>query len=512
MRLVGIGLLAYLLISLALLFSKFSIYDQGKEFISEFIDGPSLVFETIAIEEAGEFFQTKIEREKSFEPIILSGLPDYHRTAFHLPKDVRPKSGYLQIDITFQVSPHVNGSLRVSIDNTKRGEILLPTGLVKKSLRIPLAPKELIREMLVVSISMFGTGKNTTCNIDDGVEAIAEIETTSAIFIETESELESVSDRLKKWGKIAHVSWPKTLSPQNSLMRLVAMTKFRQTGQNLLLASTHSKAAFKTDELNEASQIYNDNEKVFPGNSNSVDLVTQTSNKGVRRFHRKNIWRHSYNVLNDGNGELLNSLDLELLLSRQLSDEFWIISVTLNKHIVLQDHFTSKGGTYNKLVELPRKYQETFNSIEISVSSSNNPEDICEYGPELMAELLPSTKLNLGKLKYSDPLIVLKSYLKTATKLTIGLDETLEPTEAYEASELLASILPKTTKLVPVMDGAQIIVGKSRKPDENSNFVFRDQTSMQISAELANSTSAKRIDGLHLKVQLDQQKAELQNE
>jgi len=183
MRMIGIGLMGFLLAGVALLLSTMNILEKGQRYVSELTDGPQLIFEDRKAVQRTDEHKAVVFRSGPNHPIILSGLPAYQGVAFALPVDARPTSGYLQIDVTSQVLEGVEGVLRISIDNARRGEMLLRPGEVGRSLQIPLSPTDFAGDQLVVSFSLQGTSARSYCSSDDGFEAIVEIETTSAVYL-----------------------------------------------------------------------------------------------------------------------------------------------------------------------------------------------------------------------------------------------------------------------------------------------------------------------------------------
>ena len=228
MRMIGIGLMGFLLAGVALLLSTMNFWDKAQWALQTKINGPQLVFEIPSALPASNENIAVIARSNPHHAVILSGLPAYQGITFNLPLNARPTSGYLQIDATLQVLSGVEGVLRVSIDNVRRGEMLLHPGEAGRSLQVPLSPTELAREQLVVSFSLQGDGPSAQCPTDTGYAAIVEIETTSAVHLTLDRPIASVTDRVNAWGGVVRVGWPKWLNPAEQARRLVLATQFKQ--------------------------------------------------------------------------------------------------------------------------------------------------------------------------------------------------------------------------------------------------------------------------------------------
>ena len=125
---IGIGLMGFLLAGVALLLSTMNLWERAQWAVQTKINGPQLVFETPAATPVSDQDTAVVSRSNPDLSVILSGLPAYQSVTFDLPLNARPTSGYLQIDATLQVLAGVEGVLRVSIDNVRRGEMLLHPG------------------------------------------------------------------------------------------------------------------------------------------------------------------------------------------------------------------------------------------------------------------------------------------------------------------------------------------------------------------------------------------------
>ena len=288
MRMIGIGLLGFLLAGIALLLSTMNILENGKRYVREITTGPQLVFEHRTPALADGSHTAILSRTNSDHPVILSGFPAYQSVAFTLPVDARPTSGYLQIKATSQVLDGVEGVLRISIHNTRRGEMLLRPGEAGRALQIPLSPTDLAGPQLVVSFSLQGTGPQRQCAPDDGVAAVVEIETTSAVYLTLDGPLSSVGDRVRAWGDMVRVGWPHWLKEEEQLRRLVLATQLSRRGVTAVFQPSERDQALSTKDLRDLLET-------VPGQvqavSNGGRFAWSGANAGMRRFHRKAVWR-----------------------------------------------------------------------------------------------------------------------------------------------------------------------------------------------------------------------------
>ena len=384
--------------------------------------GPQLVFEADIPEPTNQQRSAMVFRASADKPIILSGLPAYQSAAFFMPIDARPTSGHLQIDATVQALTGVESVLRVSIGNVKRAELLLRPGEAGRSLQIQLTEQDIARERLVVSFSLQGEGPHTPCGSDEGVEAIVEIETTSAIHLELESPLDTPRDQVLSRGRTATIGWqtgsyPSSLLAARDLLLAGIAPRFDETGLN-------------AEQGTEAARFFARTAPDLPY-AWSAALDDDASTFGMRRFHRSHSWRVRYDMFEALDTRFPGQLDLNMKLGQMMGDTSWHVVVTLNgRH--LHDVY-SKGGLLRLSLPLDARIQGRVNAIDIRASASHNTPNRCERGPELIAEIEQSTRLLPGDRYFTSPLAALFEMLGEGWNLTSG---ELSKAEAVIATEL----------------------------------------------------------------------------
>ncbi len=458
MRMIGIGLMGFLLAGVALLLSTMNILEKGQRYVSELTQGPQLVFEDRTALPAADTHTAVVYRSNPHQPVILSGLPAYQGVAFNMPMDARPTSGYLQIDATLQVLEGVEGVLRISIDNTRRGEMLLRPGEVGRSLQVPLSPTDFARDKLVVSFSLQGKGPGSQCSTDEGFEAVVEIETTSAVILTLDRPLESARDRVSAWGQMVRVAWPNWLKSEERVRRLVLATQFRQRGLETVMVDAHSADALATGGLRAAMLYHPAAERDAGRSAWPRGLADSGVNAGLRRFHHKTIWRERYDLRQGDAFRVPEALDLNLVLGGHIGQMPWSLTVTLNGRLIHHQVVEVAQTQLDLRVDMPKGMQAAVNVIEVTLGSTNPTKGVCNEGPELIAEMLPATQLVAGSSSYSDTLTELRLALTNIGTLHVGMLSDLNAAEAQTASMMLADLLPAKVALKPNSNSAQVIV------------------------------------------------------
>lgn len=426
MRLIGIGLLAFLLAGVALFLTNSETLRLGVRTLSEVTLGPRLAFEAKSPAPSTHAHTASVHRAGPSVPLILSGLPAYQSAAFYIPIDARPTSGYLQIDATVQALAGVEGVLRVSIGNTKRAELLLRPGEAGRSLRIQLTDQDIAREQLVVSFSLQGEGPHTSCAIDEGFEAIVEIETTSAVFLELDRPLDSARDHALAQGRRVTVTW----SNVGQADALLAGRKLNLTGIEPSFSPNGTPVA-QALEVADAFSTFD----TRPRFAWSDALSPNGSFFGLRRFYRSHTWRLRYDMSDAQDARLPDSFTLNMMLGQQAHSVRWHVVVTLNGKL-LYDGFEQPGALALNL-PLPSHDQRRSNVIEVTLASTQDTPGHCNQGPELVAEVLKSTILTPGQTSFDDPILELMLALKDGWQLD---SEGLSPAEATIAVQILSEL------------------------------------------------------------------------
>ncbi|WP_299771021.1 cellulose biosynthesis cyclic di-GMP-binding regulatory protein BcsB [uncultured Tateyamaria sp.] len=456
MRMIGIGLMGFLLAGVALLLSTMNILEQGQHMVRQIAAGPQLVFEHRLAASAPGNDTAEILRSNPDHPVILAGFPAYQSVAFTFPKDARPTSGYLQINATTQVLAGVEGVLRISIHNTRRGELLLRPGEAGRSLQIPLSPSDFAGDQLVVSFSLQGTDTQQQCGPEDGIAAIVEIETTSALHLTLNEPLISARDRVHAWGDVVRVSWPAWLQQDEQLRRLLLGVDAKRHGLRTLFLAAGEEDALTTVALREVLAT------VSGASAPTVDdpqaLAQSGVNAGVRRFHHATAWRARYSLEDGGKQRIPAYLDVRLALGDLFGDHLWSLTVTLNNRLLLQDSFKSKQREYEARIDLPADWQGAHNQIEIVATTNAERNGVCDQGPELVAEMLPETQLVPGEDVYAGPIDDLRTMLAALDPIHVSLTASLTAVQAEQVAGWLAQIAPPSATLKPAQQTAHIVI------------------------------------------------------
>jgi hypothetical protein len=488
---IGIGLMAFIVAWAVFLLSSQNITKRGIQQFNEIAFGPQLNFEISNIDEHdahhGEatnvFFGSHADN-----PIILTGLPAYQGAVFSMPIDARPTSGYLQIDITSQVLNGVKGVLRVSIENTKRGEMLLYPGEAGRSLRIPLHAEELVKERLVVSYSLLGSHSSQTCSSQDGIAAIVEVETTSGLYLNLDRAIETPRDQVLALGRKIPIQWNENKQLKNQVAQIQLASRFIQQGERVQFSAKDDVNAFSEPNLR---LLETSLPKVLePEISFPHYVAAKGSNYGSRKFYETTSWRIKYEPREFKHQSLPDVLDLHLTMSSLLDDALWQVNVTLNGATILNQRLERNARMYRAAINLPIELQAAKNLIEVSIHSSHVNIGECNEGPVMFAQMERDTVLDAGKSTFDDPLSELQNAFRKMSKITVSGIQTTTHNQALFLSQMISYLAANDATLVGTRAGGNIAfldrsnlqIGEDLKEDGLQNWVlsFDDDGEIQV--------------------------------
>ncbi len=455
MRIIGLGLLAFLLTGTTLALSQSEIVKNGFNTLKDKRRNTQLIFEP----DTSDVKTTKGERvaflrSDASAPLILSGLPAFGSARFSLPISAQAQSGYLQLDTTMQSLAGVEGVLRVSIDNTRRGEVLLVPGLVSRSVKFPLSSKDLSKESLVVSLSLVGSGPSAACSNEDHLATIAEIEPSSVMVLTFDTPLQTTEDQISAWGDDLRIEWPQEQNAQNRADNIAKAAMLQRQGYAVSFHDNDGlDAAALSSLLTSVDQHATTpkTERAFP-----LALTEFSGNAGARDFKHRTTWRTRYNLERTTDSEIPGHLNVDLNLGPLPADNQWTVSAKLNGHLLIADMLVAGTRDFTTRLELPAAYQGTSNLIEISATSGQELEGECNNGPDLIAELTENSFLLGSGQKLTGPLSDLRAALAQKETLSVKSAGAISTANAKAFAALIAGVISGTVTVQGDLETADI--------------------------------------------------------
>ncbi|VWX62120.1 cellulose biosynthesis cyclic di-GMP-binding regulatory protein BcsB [Sphingorhabdus sp. 109] len=452
MRLVGVGLLAFVLAGVLILLGQGGAFKSGwtklsggeQQQFSNYEGASGLGSDTSGT----SVFTTG---QDSDAPLILSGLPSYTGLVFHLPTDARPVNGRYELLYSSRVAEGVEGVLRVSINGVKRADILLNQVKGEQKAQIELTASELSSGALDVGLSLQGRGEIAQCSPNDSIAAVVEIKPQSGLRLELAKAVETTSDRLALWGGRVPVSWNKSNGNEEALVSLVHGARLVQKGYLLHFGPNGLDSAALT-KLSAEAKPYSD---VFVQPAYPIPFTGKNVNRGMRKFDRQTSWRYHYSVTDLPNQRLPSALDLRLAVGPAGSNTPYDLTVALNDHMLFSRRLSPQTERVSQSIALPADFHKADNKIEISLASGDGNYNRCGTDRQSVAELLPATVLKGGEQRASDSLSLLRAKLAAVDTVAL-LGEMETAVDAQAAAQLLGQLDPRGLSFVTGPTAAKI--------------------------------------------------------
>jgi hypothetical protein len=477
MRLIGIGLLAFLLAGVLVLLGQGGAFKAGWSKLSGSEQQQFADYEG-AVEHGSDTGGTDVftTGQDSDTPLILSGLPSYAGRIFRLPIDSRQINGRYELLFTSRVTEGVEGVLRVSINGIKRADILLNQSKVQQKVQIELTASELSSSALDVGLSLQGRGPIAQCSPDDSIAAVVEIKPKSGLRLELAKPVETTRDRLALWGGRVPVRWDSAKGNADRLATIVHGARVMQKGYSLHFGRT----GLDSNALNKLSGEANAYRDDFIQAGYPIPLTSNEINRGMRKFDRQTSWRYHYSARDLPDQTLPSALDMRLAVGPTGNDARYDVTVSLNEHMLFSRRLAPQTERISQSISLPAALQQADNKLEISLATADANDVRCGTETQSIAELLSDAILKPGVQKASDNLSILRMKL-LATRdvaLTGAIDTAVD---ARAAAQLLSELDPRDLSFVTGSKAAtiHIVIGDIRaavakkRAQPNDWIVFR---------------------------------------
>ncbi len=457
MRLVGVGLLAFVLAGLLILLGRGGAFEAGMDKLTgdkqqQFSDYERSVQRGFNISGINVF----TAGQDSSAPAILSGMPSYAKQTYRMPVDSRPVSGQYELVFSSRAAEGVEGVLRVSINGIKRADILLDRSQSLKTVKIELTASELSSAALNVGLSLQGRGAIAQCSPDDSIAAVVEIKPESGLRLKLAKPVETTRDRLVLWGGRIPVSWNVRNTNADTLKAIMHGARLVQKGYSLhfgqegLDSMALSKLSGEADAYGEA----------FAHSAFPIALANNIGNRGLKKFARQTSWRYNYSVTDLPGQTLPSALDMNLTVGPTGHNTSYDVTVTLNDHMLFSRRLSPQTERISQSIKLPTRLHEAANEVEISLATTDPDHNRCGTGTQSIAELLPDTVLRGGGQKAVDNLSILRKKLLSAQTVTLTGD-IHTGVDAQAVAQLVGQLEPRSLSFVkdPAAANIRVIIG-----------------------------------------------------
>lgn len=501
-RLLLLGALAFLVVSLAIFVGKPSIFPDVERILARWrfsdpAEGDDRVW---------------IARPQGDSWMGLAGFPNRTEVYFAVPPALHPLSGKLHLDLQTQLATAGDGRVSISINDRPVDELVLPNGQRNRSLSYDLQPEDLQQPWIRIGLNSTGsTGGGQVCPVGavNSGSAVAVL-ASSGLALQLSAPLSDLQARLAALSDPLTVAYPTAAEGQSLAIWSMAYLGRRGIGMQLIDDAASAQLALQptqAEALAEAdgkltlggtagttllATLRNGRPKLADIKTWPVSIDTLTDDTLSRTFRGSRRWSIPYTLADLPAGQVPTVLKLSIKTSRLMGEVPWIARVSLNGNLI--SSFSLPGATdqHDLSIPLPADLQGLTNSVDIALIDGSPQADICAQRPDVEAQLLPVSQLETaspvsGNLKFD-----LVRKLAGLDALTISQNgANLALPAGYQAGNLLAKLLPLNVPVSLVADGAIVEISDAASlPDR----LARLRSAGNIVAVYADPR--ERVDGI----------------
>lgn len=489
MRTLLLGLVFFLLAGFTLVLSKFGVPDDVRSALSN--PTQTLVFETIP-DSANDGLGVAAYRSKPEGVLILDANTPSQTAEFLLPTDALALGGSLNLSFSSQTREADASKLLIMVNNQMRGEILLRPGHDERTVKIDLTDQDLGHESLKARLSIVATDASNMCNPRSDFVSIVEIEADSHLDLEVNDPNLTARDQIALQGNTANVRWASGFSMNEQTDIWLKSLELARRGTKVHFVRSGTDKSLTKDQISFvlqqpfASQALKEELQSWP------ESLARFGNSGERRFHNGTAWRHWFHIGHDAHGSAPTALDYDLLLAPLPKDAQWHVTFALNNSFVGTRIEAGNVGSIEGNLPLPIDLMTESNQIEIVATSTYETEGLCNDGPELFAELRPSTVLIGDNHAVETPLNMLTAHLESNLSASVTLPEGASAIEARRALDIANDLLPETLNLNAASADLSLLF--TRKKDIRETLLQQSERSSLVWLDSAGQLRTKTVE------------------
>lgn len=406
----------------------------------------------------------------------LSGFPSFAKIIIPLPRKVTLTEGRLRLSLSTQMAESGVGTLRVSINNTRRADLVLKTGEDRRSLLLGLTPEDLGKPRLVVSLTVQGDAFSGVCPSRPSRGVVVDVLPESGVEL---AHSEPLSDPLDIWLADAKPARFYMQAADDSAQRadsLLLAARLKQMHHNVEFFpqsdAENAPVQILSVDRNQSEELVYDNQTgrltikdpnlavtsfasdttasladLLSGPLSAIptDENTLLDDDSTRTFFRSHRWRLNYNLTERRAGHAPSQIRLALKTSNQLEGADWLVRILLNNNLLTSYQLETGPDIFERLIRLPAELQLPDNEIAVDLLTTDITNSICDPGLEVAAQILPGTKLSGEAVtSFQIPIHAVK-VLGEATRVAMTAEPQLSSAQAAIASSLVAHVLPQDT-------------------------------------------------------------------
>lgn len=433
----------------------------------------------------------------------LSGFPSFAKIIIPLPRKVILTDGRLRLSLSTQMAESGVGTLRVSINNTRRADLVLKTGEDRRSLLLGLTPEDLGRPRLVVSLTVQGDAFSGVCPSRPSRGVVVDVLPESGVEL---AHSEALSDPLDIWladtkparfymqagddsaqradslllaARLKQLQHNVEFFPQtdaeNTPVQILSVDRNQseelvydnQTGRLTIKDPNLAVTSFASDTTLSLADLLSGPLSAVPADENTV-----LGDDSTRTFFRSHRWRLNYDLTERRAGRAPSQMRLALKTSNQLEGADWLVRVLLNNNLLASYQLETGSDVFERIIRLPAELQLPDNEIAVDLLTTDITNSICDPGLEVAAQVLPETRLSGEAVTSAQIPIHAVNALGEPDRVSMTAQPQLSSAQAALASSLVAYVLPQDTL---VETGAQELAAIPTRLDVTDRAGLQDR-------------------------------------
>lgn len=406
----------------------------------------------------------------------LSGFPSFAKIIIPLPRKAVLTDGRLRLSLSTQMAESGVGTLRVSINNTRRADLVLKTGEDRRSLLLGLTPEDLARPRLVVSLTVQGDAFSGVCPsrpsrgvvVDVLPESGVELAHSAALsdpldiwladtkparfYIHAGDDSAQRADSLLLAARLKQLQHNVEFFPQtdaeNPPVQILSVDRNQsedllydnQTGRLTIKDPNLAVTSFASDTTLSLADLLSGPLSAVPADENTI-----LNDDSTRTFFRSHRWRLNYDLTERRTGRAPSQMRLVLKTSNQLAGADWLVRVLLNNSLLASYQLETGSDVFERTIRLPAELQLPDNEIAVDLLTTDITNSICDPGLEVAAQILPETRLSGEAVTNAQTPIHAVNALGESDRVSMTAEPQLSSAQAALASSLVAYVLPRDT-------------------------------------------------------------------
>lgn len=334
----------------------------------------------------------------------LAGFSGQRRFSLPLLRETAFSSAVLEIFADTELDQDTTGRLRIDVNGQRRGEIVLDPGNSKLRIHIPLAPLDLQRQWVDVSVTVDGNNPKAECTDDWTGGVVVSITPETYVRLALDEPVTDIGDRLIASGSPARIVWPSSASdavasaepviswrwsPFVSTASFVDQANARDTDVLVPMEELVELHHWVTQQSQISQLLKGETNDAWP-----LPIIAANGTAAGREFRNKTSWVHRYSWTSLPDLELPDQLDLKMNMVSTDTTAAWLLLVTLNGQMIHSETIPASQGSFDGSIALPQNIQGFDNELRISLASNEAKEGRCVQGRPAAASIQPGTQLD----------------------------------------------------------------------------------------------------------------------